>query len=294
MAVDLEDYSLARVIKGVYDTTYTTVAVDEDGNIIGVFKGDYNNTLKTIKVDSSGRMLAIITDPEDVYGNAHMIGNAELAARLGSINTFDRRGDTIWMDDFEAVFLRWTPYTVGDNSECVLVADESFSGSQSCKLRTDINVNDYAEIRRSFALPVQTRIGFQFSVTANMGDNNLEIWNSIYTGTELYQAKTKYHYDTKTLSVYDHTAGWTSIATDRVLGAKPLFYSTIKLVVDYSTGKYVRLLFDEKTYDISAYTMPYTTPAASPSMTILIQLKNLDATGRQAWIDNVILTQNES
>jgi len=221
------------------------------------------------------------------------IDTGELAARLGSPDTFDRRGNVVFMDDFEATVLHWGVFLVGAGSSVVLSTADVYRNSQSCKLHTDINLNDLAEIRRSFALPVNSKIGMEFSVSGDFTNTNLEFWHSIYTGARLYVAKIRYHYTTKTLSYADSGDIFQPLSTTQGIGDASFFYSTFKLVIDYDTHKYVRLIVDKDTYDLSTYDLQWAANATTPRMHTIIQLKNTAAAARTAYIDDVILTQNE-
>ena len=77
------------------------------------------------------------------------VSNAELAARLGSPDTFDRRGDVLWMDDFESG-LKWRTSLLGTGSLIDLTATMAASGGKCCRLVTGSANNDYAYLLRHF------------------------------------------------------------------------------------------------------------------------------------------------
>lgn len=294
MATDLEDYSLARVIKGIHDSTYTTIAVDDSGNIIGVFKGEYGTTLHTIKVDSEGRMLAIITDPEDVYGNIHMVGNAELAARLGSINKFDRRGDTVWMDDFEGAVLLWDTDIDTENGEIFLTTESAKYGSQSCKLITGGGLEDSAKIEKYMGAQIAGKIGLEVSFASAGPYPRLIFELKWYTGVYYYIGGIYYSKEAARLYYLNHEGTYAELPERPVLKTGTHTYHTVKFVIDTGTGKYVRCLLNNEDIDLSSHSLQKVTDGEEMSVYFSIQNATVHYDPKPMWVDNVIVTQNES
>ncbi|GAH47647.1 unnamed protein product, partial [marine sediment metagenome] len=67
----------------------------------------------------------------------------EIAARLGSIVTYDKRGDVVDFDNFEFPVLRWDINVVGSESYARLDSAQCRSGAQCMKMFTDNGVDDY-------------------------------------------------------------------------------------------------------------------------------------------------------
>ncbi len=78
------------------------LVVDASGYLTTVIKGDYAGALRTVKLDDQGRLSAFVIDSQDAWGQMLQVGNAELAARLGSIVRFDKRGIVMLMDNFDS------------------------------------------------------------------------------------------------------------------------------------------------------------------------------------------------
>lgn len=293
MTIDLEDYSLARVIKGIYDSEYKTIATDDEGNIVGVFKGIYGTTLHTIKVDSQGRMLAIITDPEDVYGNIHMVGNAELAARLGSINTYDRRGDTIWMDDFEnANATKWGT-DIDTGGSAALSTDRAWMGNQSMKTVTDDDAGDDVILAKAFCLPTEQKMAAEMMYYMYGGKPIVMLKIVGYTGTSSFTGHVKYDHNTQQIHYYDSGGNPVELTrTDsNVTVLEPWFL--MKLVVDWDTQEYIRFIFCSTEYDLSGISMQSTGNGTKKHIEVYIYNEAGTAAASTVYFDNFILTQNE-
>lgn len=293
MPIDLPDYSQARVIKGLYGTDYVTIATDEDGNIIGVFKGDYDGTATTIKVDSLGRMLAIITDPEDVYGNVHQFGNAELAARLGSLCLRDKRGYVQYMDDFEDTALKWTNSATGTGASVSLTNTESYFKDQCVKLICGTSGANKSYIARRFPLSASSRIGMEFFFMLTADDCQHRWKMFIYDGTNRYQMQIAMSSHDTNLTIAHDSASWTTLDSDFPAYEGDHMWHNLKLVCDTATKKYVRLILDDTEYDISAIDVYSTSDNSLPNIYIYIGIEN-EGTGNYAvYYDGFILTNNE-
>lgn len=292
MTIDLEDYSLARVIKGIYDSEYKTIATDDEGNIVGVFKGIYGTTLHTIKVDSQGRMLAIITDPEDVYGNVHQFGNAELSARLGCPSTIDRRGNILWMDDFEGVSAKWeSDFSTGGSAG--LNAEYSYSGSQSYKLVTDNNDTDYSKIYKEFPHPVTASLGCEFMARMPTSKYYLSLYLYAWDGSIYYTASFDYQLDANEIRIMDDPVTRSTLADSGLALRTYELWMYFKLVVDWTNKKYVRLIAGNKEFDLSSYPIPNAPNYDDPKLRVMIYTHTAENASKTTYIDDFILTQNE-
>jgi hypothetical protein len=87
----------------------------------------------------------------------------ELAVRLGSIDTFDRRGNVIFLENFEAGYLKWATSINGTGSSVSLVAGIARSGEHSCLLVGGPGVGRFADVTRSVAIPVIGKLGGEIS-----------------------------------------------------------------------------------------------------------------------------------
>ena len=293
MSVDLPDYEGAQIIRGIYNGTYTTVAVDEDGNIIGVFKGDYDGALKTLKTDSSGRLLAIITDPEDVYGNIHMVGNAELAARLGSIDTFERQGTVFHMDNMEHTLGNWVIGIDGAGGAVTRSTQSYLSGTSSCKILTGAVGGNYANITKRLPYPVISRNGMEANV-ALVGDDFLfDMMIDYSTGTALKRYGIRFDEPDSELQIHTPEDSYETFETNIDLIRTEKAFNFIKLVIDAVNEKYVRLIINETTYDLSAYAPETIVTGISKSIYTHFTLVTAAAASKTCYIDNVIITTNE-
>ena len=285
---------LYALMKGKYGTAYVPVTVDADGNLVSVMKGDYEGALKTLAIDDQGRILAVLTDPEDVFGNPSYMGAAELAARLGSINTFERRGQTVWMDDFEAATAKWLTYGSGSGHSEYLSNEQARIGNTSFKLTTGNAIGNVSYIEKTFPLPRSTKVGVEYSFDFYADLKYIQLTITLYDGVNSYYVDVRYDDDTQKLQYRTGLTSWGDAATGLELYNGTPTWHTLKVVFDIETKKYIRLLLDDVEYDLSGKTLYSGANSAAKNMLVRISITTNTNANNYAYIDTVIITQNES
>lgn len=218
---------------------------------------------------------------------------AELAARLGSIVTFDRRGNVVCLDDFEAAIPKWSVSPWVGTEYAILDSTSVLSGSQAVRLHNPDTAFASIAISKGTSILGSKRLGYEFSfsrLSANL-DLLLEIY--YYTGARYLFAAAKFNNNNHKLYIYDKNVGYKEVATLGFLPDRSFLFSTIKLVIDFDTLKYVRVLFNINQYDISSIPLYTSGSGVAPSIIAHITLNNKNADGGDVWIDNYIVTQNE-
>ena len=222
-----------------------------------------------------------------------LVGLAELAARLGSIVSFDRRGEVLWMDDFEATVLHWDTFTDGLGASVALSNALAYHGGWSCLLTTGSTLGAYASIAKYLIYPIPGRIGVEVTFTIEGITEYFWLEASIDDSTTLTAYTVRIYPNTGVIEYRDSTGAMATLATVpfAILGS---MFHTMKLVVDSKNSKYIRLILDDVEYDMC--TIPAYTGAASGGVkSNYIQIWHQGAllNNAKSYIDNVIVTQNE-
>ena len=220
---------------------------------------------------------------------------AELAARLGSIVTFDRRGDVVWFDDFEDGIGKWRLDGIGTGNAQEWSSVTSRSRGFSLKLTSGSDSWRLSSAERLFAFPTLSKLGFEFSFSYPDEDQvaYLDLWVNIYDGVSLILADLEYNRASNTLAYLDENGDYVNLRTDIRLKGDATLTHTFKLVLDPNKKEYVRAVVNERTYDLSGIGQQYQADDKSPHVAVAIVLMGVAAVNCIAYIDDFIFTQNE-
>jgi hypothetical protein len=217
----------------------------------------------------------------------------ESAVRLGSIVSFDRRGDVIWLDDFEAGLAKWEVSGLGAGYAAAISTAAAKNGESSVKLTTGADSAKQVQIAHYMAYPVLGSFGLEVSFTLDVSLDYIRFQLEIYDGTNFQAFSAQYEVDTDDLTVYKGGVGYTSIATSLNLRKSDLQFHTIKLVGDYTTKLYNKLQLNGTEYDISDWATWEGSSATAPRLTALVLATATPSQNRSFYVDDVIITQNE-
>ena len=217
----------------------------------------------------------------------------EAAARLGGINVYDRRGWTVWMDDFEAPALRWGTAIVAPGSIPVLSTTRAWMGIQSVYLAVPAVNGARSAINRTFPLVRLGRIGIELFTYLNVTTPSyLMILLTIYDGSN--ESYAELHLDNLARTATLITSiGPIPVATKCFPLVPLIAFIPVKLVVDMDTDRYVRLLIGPDEIDLSTYLMVLGPATDVKMLGLTCWLEGNVAGVSNGYIDNFILTQNE-
>lgn len=217
----------------------------------------------------------------------------ELAARLGSIVTFDRRGDVVWLDGFEEGIAKWLSYTSGTGASVAASDAKARNGAWSCKLTAGSDALQFAYIERDLAFPVLGKCGLEASFAFDTDLDRVILYMYLYDGTNRHLPAVQYDYQNLKLQYRDSSQAWVDIKTDLELYAGGYPFWTWKLVVDWQEGEYQRLILNETEYDLEGIAYAKQADAVNPKMRVTLENKGYGGANGVVYVDDVIITQNE-
>lgn len=218
---------------------------------------------------------------------------AELAARLGSIVTFDRRGNVMLLDDFESGLAQWFLGGSGTNNAVTQCSEFARNGAFCAKLRGGSSLGLSAYMTKRLPYPVIGKLGLEVSFDGNATFKYFEVRLSLYDGTTLHSPKLRFTYATGALAYYDENADLIDLETGLYLANSGQLFKTAKLVVDFENELYHRVLYNSETYDVSALSYFKEASAEDPYINITLVVVNDTGNPGTIYVDDAILTQNE-
>lgn len=218
---------------------------------------------------------------------------AELAARLNSIVSFDRRGNVIFADDFENNLKKWessiSPFSAGRLS---LSTDRARSGSLSCKQITGVDASDYAGIIRRMSYPYQSRIGLEASCSLGTGNSYFYLSFTQYDGANNKTGMVRYNEVDDKLEYWTSAGAWAELKTGLRLSVGSVFH-TFKLVIEPSTNLYLRLLVNNNEYDMSALALDVNADTTAARLDAELRSVAGVAAAQTNYVDDAIITVAE-
>ena len=217
----------------------------------------------------------------------------ELAVRLGSIVTFDRRGDVVLVEDFEAGLGRWKLQLGGTGAVVDLSRTGPRSGQLSCRLVKASDGSKDAGIEHVFPLTALSPVGAEVSFAELGGAAELHLRIDYADGTRAWRFELVYREAQEDIQVLQADGTYETIATGLPVFAETHGHSTIKLVADLAQLGYVRALFNSITVDVSSFAPQDVAALALVQMAVGVRNEGALAASRTVYVDDVIVTQNE-
>jgi hypothetical protein len=218
---------------------------------------------------------------------------AELAARLGSIVTFDRRGEAVLLESFEDGLSRWDKLLGGTLAAVDLSTARTAHGAFSLRLTAGSNDTHLASISRSLGPAALALYGLELVFSLASHVQALEWLINVYDGVHASWYVVRWREDTDTLEYDDSTGNPVTFATNVRLLSGPTTFHSGKLVVDGANREYVRFLLNASAYDLSGIAARAIASSVAPRLEVGACHIGAVPWNAQLWLDSVIVTQNE-
>lgn len=217
----------------------------------------------------------------------------ELAARLGSVDTFDRRGDVLFIEDFEGEYNKFQDSTTGTGATISRTTTSSRGGNFALQMITGNAIGNTAEINHYMPAFDDQRMGFEASIStfANLSEFNLYMrWRD---GTTEDTAALRHDLASSKFQIRVLGGSWVDILTGIDLDATSGLFHNVKIVADYKTKQYVRAIIDGTEYELSDYALYTAASASDPRLKLTIDVTNGAVGNRGIVVDDLIVTMNE-
>jgi hypothetical protein len=244
-------------------------------------------------------MATQFTDTPDwggTYTNKQMyplFDMGELAARLWSPVTYDRRGSVLWMYDFSEGLKGIGISQIGTGSAVGLSVNYWERPPCSAIIQSGTGDGDSAGVYFRLPVPQGLRCGVQASMRGNT--NVSELYTNLYhyDGTTKWYAYLRADLDNHVL--YASTAEEGDVVLDDAFPdiAEGYYFAHFKIVADLATHTLIRGIADGNEYDLSAYTMPSEASVLAPHILIYINNVGHNLSLAPANVDTMVVTTNE-
>lgn len=238
-------------------------------------------------------------DAPDWFGyqpgtSRHVVGNlGELAARLGALSTYDRRGLVLWQDDFSHGVYSWVHATYGTGGAIKMVADCFHRGGFGLHITAGSDDAHCAKIAKHLAPMYLDKWGFE--VTFRVWDtwDNVRLAFHYFTGALAVQGRVRLHKTENEIQYKDSDGNYTKLDTCPSVSSTYTRFSTAKLVIDASAQEYIRFAINNDLYDMKDIALYTETDTTEPYIEAEVRFEGREGHNDRIVIDNVIITTGE-
>jgi len=268
------------------------MAINEDGYMTAVLKGVLDDALTTIAVDAQGRIEAFILDAEDQWGSRLKVGNSELAARLGSPVSYDWRGQVLAYNTFGAGMGNLYAIEYGAGASAEVDVDYALTDGYCLKLLGGSDGDMKVTVQGIVGRNPSARIGVAIAFSPVYVCDYFIVWLRIRDATTRHIGGLKYDPGSYLLSYYGDDAAWHALGNYYYV-AYPYAFSFMKLVIDTSTDKYVRALFQATEIDLSAHDLETDALGFTDGVEVFIEVFSTSGHNYGIRLDRYVITVNE-
>ena len=268
------------------------VSVDATGQLTAILKGLYGGVYTPLSVDVSGRIQAFMLDSEDQWGQTLKTGNSDLAARLGAMKTYDWRGSVIYQTDFSHGCTADNQAVAGAGAAISLDIEHWETSGYYLKLVGGSNGAGTATWYLQKGTPPMARGGMEVAFSFNTSLLNFSLILALNDATNLLYCGVRVDTVANQLQYYNNVGAWVNFAAIAPGWFSGTFYP-LKFVVDWSTRRYVRCMFNRVQYDLSALGIRVFAPTGIPYTLAQAVAGSRPTFNDPCWLDKVVLTVNE-
>jgi len=217
----------------------------------------------------------------------------EAVARLGSPVIWDRRGDVVLIESFEGSGGTWYTLLDGLGAAVHRTCGGAHTGAYGAELVAGSDGLGFACVHLASPAPVLGPCGFEAWFGVDAETETIRLAMTYYTGTRRYSASFDYVHTTGDLWLATQEVPYVKIAEGLALHERYEPRHVAKLVVDFSTGHYVRVILDDVTYLVRDILYHDAADATNAQLTAALYHYGNVGENPAIAIDDLILTQNE-
>ena len=218
---------------------------------------------------------------------------AELAARLGSLNVEDRKGNVLWYDDFSCGVAGVYDYNP-DTYRYLYCSIDTINQNKPCLVRYINYTGTYGSwLSKYFHLIKAISFGFETALRVHDNLKLIQFEFMRYSGTRRYQFGIRYDHSENGKLYVNNGGSWVGLIIPGALSDFRNQYHYFKICGDFSTGKYIRFILDDVVYNLSDRSYQSTSDTNKLGFCIQIRVDSKNAGECIIPFTHFLLTINE-
>lgn len=218
---------------------------------------------------------------------------SELPARLGYPTVFDRRGKVFYLTTFEYGKGMWSLGSYGSGAELGLTREKYQFGGYALYIKSATGLGNYARTCNFFPYPALCPFGCEMYIAFD-GDLEQVLGRLIINdGMDVQSYYWWYSPANNELGIHCGEAGDVVLEDDLSMRSANYQFHVFKWVVNPLVKKWVRLIVDNRTYDLKDYHADVSPYGEITYIEPILQIRGPTDTSLYAYLDYVILTFDE-
>jgi len=219
--------------------------------------------------------------------------HGELAARLGSIVTFDRLGTVIDLETFAKGLSRWQFALWGAGSAIHLSNHRSLVDGVSLKMISGTGVDPGCQATWFLAYPQLSRLGYEASYC--LWETKYRVIHSfnVFKGDYYVNFSIRWTLTTGVIEYRDATPAWVDTGVNIIPEATSYLFNRVKLVGNALNEEYERMLINDTGYSLHGLVAERVVAANRPHVQACSTIWGAGVTDMHAYLDSCIFTESE-
>jgi hypothetical protein len=217
----------------------------------------------------------------------------ELAARMGSPVTYDRRGEVVYFEDMRHGLNDIDFISAGFGATYAITADHGLTSGYTLAISTSALDGSFVSWSNYHNIVTSETVGIEECFMAYKKFKYHSLFGYTDTGVNMLAPAIRLNGVTKTLEYQNDTGAWTVIHTFGYYPYGSYHHHHLKLVYNIISKKYMRFMFDDLEIDMTGFGFLVGVTQGHPGIYANVGHTVSDAQVNALYHNHLVITLNE-